>query len=164
MPRPHGEAPDPHCCIARRDQAVGQSMRRRDRAGKHVRFPSRTPKVGIIHPQRPAVVFIQRIDDRLDIDLIGTEGERLHWPAQGLRFAYGRHRRERSIERRDAAPVETPTMTARALPGQGGPGPLRIVCPVNQAAEPHHQSTDSGVAAGHDAFEIGVHVVGPAFA
>ena len=161
---PRGKTPNSHPRIARRDQAVGQGLRCRDHTRKHFRFPSGACKVGMVHTQRPTLIFIQRIDNRLDIDLIGAQGERLHRPAQWLRLAYGGQWREGGIERRDAAPVETPAMTASPLAGQRRPGPLRIVRPVSQAPESHQESANSGIAAGHDAVEIGVYVVGPAFA
>ena len=108
--------------------------------------------------------FAERIEDGLGISLVSTERERLHGTAQRLRFVNGSERRERSVQGRNAAPVEAPAMAARALAGQGSPGPLWIVCPVDQSAKAHQACTNSGVAASRDSIEIGMDMIGSAFA
>ena len=113
--RSGGETPDSHACMARRHQPVGQGLRRRGRACKHLGFPSGAYQVGKIDAQSPALIFIQRINDRLSINLIGAQGERLHRSAEWLRLAYGGQRGEGGIERRDAASVETAAVAASPL-------------------------------------------------
>ena len=143
---PGCEAPYAHARIAGRDQAVGQGLRCRDRAGEHFRFPSGAREVRFAHGQRPAALFVQRIEDGFGVDLVGAKSKRLHRPAQRLGFPYGGRLGERSIERRDAVPVEAPAVTVRALAGQGHPRPLRIVRTVDNPAESHRRNPRSGVA------------------
>ena len=121
-------------------------------------------EVGVEHAQRPALLVVHPIEDRLRIDLVGAKGERLHWPPERLRFPYGDQRGQGGIECRQSAPVESPTVTTRALARQRRPGPLRIVSPVDQSPEPHQEGVRSRIAARHDPFEIGMHVFSPAFA
>ena len=114
---PCGEASNPHAGIARRDQAVSHSLRRRDRAGKHFRFPSGACKVRFADDHHAALLFVQRIEDGRGINLICAERERLHGPAQRLRFANGGQRGKGRVECRYAPSIEAPTVTARALAG-----------------------------------------------
>ena len=104
-----------------------------------------------------------RIEDGLGVDLVRAERERLHGPAEGLRLANRGERSERCVQRWNAAPVEASAMAARALSGQGSPGPLRIVCSVDQSPEVHRACGDSGVAAGRNPVEICMDMIGAAF-
>ena len=162
--RPGAEAVDSHARISRRNQAIRQGLRCRDTACEHFGFPGGAGEVGVEHAQRPAPLFVQGIEDRLRIDLTGAKGERLHRPAERLRFSYGGQRGQGGIQRRKTTPVEAPTVTTRALARQGCPGPLRIVCPVDQSPEPHQESARSRIAARHDPVEVGMHVIGLAVA
>ena len=158
------EAADSHARISRRNQAIRQRLRCWDTSCEHLGLPGGTGEVGVEHAQCPAPLFVQRIEDGLRIALVRAKGERLHRPAERLRFTYGRQRSEGGVERGKPAPVEAPAVTTRALARQGRPGPLRIVCPVDQPPEPHQERARSRMAARHNPVEIGVHMIGPAFA
>ena len=162
--RAGGEASHAHARISRRDQAVRQCLRCRDTACEHFGFPGEADEVGVEHARSPAPLFVQGIEDGLRIDLVRAKGERLHRPAERLRFTYGGQRGQGSAERRKPAPVEAPAVTARSLARQGRPGPLRVVCPVDQPPEPHQERARSRMAARHHPVEPGMHVIGPAFA
>ena len=158
------EAANSHTRISRRNQAIRESLRCRSASCEHLGFPGRTGQVRVEHAQGPALLVVQSIEDRLRIDLIRAKGEWLHRPAERLRFSYGRQRSEGGIERGEPPPVETPAVTTRALARQRRPGPLRIVCPIDQPPEPHQGRVRSRMATRHDPVEIGVHMSGPAVA
>ena len=71
--------------------------------------------------------FAERIEDGLGVNLVSTKRERLHGTVQRLRFANGSERRERSVQGRNAAPVEASDKAARTLSRQGDPGPHRFL-------------------------------------
>ena len=162
--RPGGEAADSHARISRRNQAIRQRLRCWDTSCEHLGLPGGTGEVGVEHAQCPAPLFVQGIEDGLRIDLVRAKGERLHRSAERLRFTYGDQRGQGSVERRKPAPIEAPAVTARSLARQGRPGPLRVVCPVDQPPEPHQERARSRIAARHHPVETGMHVIGPAFA
>ena len=67
---------DSHANMARYDQSVGESLRCRDRASEHFRFPRGAREIGLRHPQRPALLLVQCIEDRLGIDLVRASWRR----------------------------------------------------------------------------------------
>ena len=117
--RAGGEASHAHARISRRDQAVRQCLRCRDAACKHFGFPGEADEVGVEHARSPAPLFVQGIEDGLRIDLVRAKGERLHRPAERLRFTYGGQRGQGSAERRKPAPVEAPAVTHGRPPSSG---------------------------------------------
>ena len=61
---------DSHANMARYDQSVGESLRCRDRASEHFRFPRGAREFELRYAQRPAPLLVQCIEDRLGIDLV----------------------------------------------------------------------------------------------
>lgn len=159
-----GKTPDPHAGITGGNQPVGAGPRLGDCAPKHFLLPCRGRELRLAHAKGLELSSVQRIEDGLDIDLTGAERERLHRPARRLRFAQCAERIERGVERSHTAPVETPAAAARALAGQGLPGPLRTMRTLDQPPKPHQEGADSRITARHDAIKIGMHVIGPALA
>ena len=144
------------------DQSIGQSLGSRDATVQHLPLPPRAPQVGIGNTQPGTNSRVERIHDGLGVDLVGAERQGLHGPAQRARFTDSRYEGKGCVERLDPGPVEPSTMATCAVAGGGSPCLLRIVRTINGPDETSHHA--SGVAAGHDAVQIGMHVVRPTLA
>ena len=131
------EAPNQHTRIPCHHQAVCQCLRSRNDSSKHVGFPDRTRQIVFAHAQGTTALFTECIEDRLGVNIVSAEHERLHGPPKWLRFPKSRQRSEGCVECGNAAAVESTTMETCTLTGQGRSVPLWIVRPINPPAKTH---------------------------
>lgn len=70
--RAGGERADLHSDMARRGEAVGQTLRSGNDAGQHFRFPGGASQISLCHAQRAAALILRGVEHGFGIDFVGA--------------------------------------------------------------------------------------------
>ena len=103
--------------------------------------------------------LVRGIEDRFCVYVVGAKSEGLQGSTDRLCLPDRGDWRQRRVESLNAPSVETTAVPACAFTRQRRPGPLRVVRPVYDPAEPHQEGWRLGITSRRHPVEVRMHMI-----